>query len=126
MMQNNFKIAKYKQTDSGYERIGYDEYQITYLKGTRTHQLRVVVNKQLTKQTINLIDFSKGYKQVILSAISEYVNGPSQSNNQVTKFLKLSYIKQFYSKSIVKNVENYLLNISKEENRDVLTKFKLI
>jgi hypothetical protein len=44
----------------------------------------------------------------------------------VTKFLTLSYIKNFYSKVIVKNVENYLINLHKEESRDTLTKFNLV
>lgn len=127
-MNTKFKIAKYNKSKSGFEHVGYDEYNVTYIKGTKPHQLRVVINGKLTKQKINLIDFSRGYKKVILSAISEYVNDnlETKDNNVVKKSLNLSYIKSIYSKTIVKNVENYLLNLNKEESRDILTKFDLI
>ena len=128
IMVTKFKIAKYNKTESGFEHIGYDEYGVTYLKGTKPHQLRVVINGRLTKQKINLVDFSKGYKKILLSAISEYINDnlETKNDNVVTKFLTLSYIKNFYSKVIVKNVENYLINLHKEESRDILTKFNLV
>ena len=127
-MNTKFKIAKYNKSELGFEHVGYDEYNVTYIKGTKPHQLRVVINGKLTKQKINLIDFSRGYKKVILSAISEYVNDnlETKDNNVVKKSLNLSYIKSIYSKTIVKNVENYLLNLNKEESRDILTKFDLI
>ena len=43
-METIFKIAKYKNTETGFELIGYDEYLITYLKGKKPHQIRIVVN----------------------------------------------------------------------------------
>jgi hypothetical protein len=61
-----------------------------------------------------------------LEAISEYSNGKLCFKNETKKFVTLNYIKQFYSKTIIRNVENYLLGIDKEESRDKLTKFNLI
>ena len=43
-MENLFKVAKYEQTESGFKHLGYDEYCITYLKGIKSHELRIVVN----------------------------------------------------------------------------------
>jgi hypothetical protein len=125
-METIFKVAKYEKTASGFNHLGYDEYTITYLKGTKVHQLRVVVNGILSNQKVNLVDFSKGYRKIILEAISEYSNGKLCFKNETKKFVTLNYIKQFYSKTIIRNVENYLLGIDKEESRDKLTKFNLI
>ena len=127
-MENIFKVAKYKETESGFTHIGYDEYVITYCKSKKVHLLRIVVNGQFTEHTINLIDGSSGYKSVILNAISDYKNGRLKSNpNQIVKkTISFSEITQIYSKPIVSNVKNYLLGIKKEERRDTLTKFKLI
>lgn len=127
-MENIFKVAKYEKTDEGFKHLGYDEYQITYLKGNKPHQIRVVVNGILTGRVINLIDGNSGYKNQILSAISDVKNGRVNSNNKVSekKKVTLSYIGTFYSKLIVKNVKNYLIGINKEERRDTLTKFELI
>jgi hypothetical protein len=127
-MENIFKVAKYEKTESGFTHIGYDEYIITYCKSKKVHLLRIVVNGQFTEYTINLIDGSSGYKNVILNAISDYKNGKLKSdpNQIVKKIITLSEITQIYSKPIVSNVKNYLLGINKEERRDTLTKFELI
>ena len=127
-METNFKVAKYEKTDAGFKHLGYDEYLITYIKGKKPHQIRVVVNGILSTRVINLIDGNSGYKNQILSAISEIKNGRVNTNNKVSekKKVTLSYIGTFYSKLIVKNVKNYLIGINKEERRDTLTKYELI
>jgi hypothetical protein len=127
-MENIFKIAKYEKNEIGFNHIGYDEYVITYCKSKKVHLLRIVVNGQFTEHTINLIDGSSGYKNVILNAISDYKNGrlKGDPNQVVKKTITFSEIVQIYSKPIVSNVKNYLLGIKKEERRDTLTKFELI
>ena len=127
-MENIFKVAKYQEIESGFTHIGYDEYVITYCKSKKVHLLRIVVNGQFTEHTINLIDGNSGYKQTILTAISDYKNGRLKSNPDhiVKKTITFSAIAQIYSKSIVNNVKNYLMGINKEEKRDTLTKFELI
>jgi hypothetical protein len=127
-MENIFKVAKYEKNEIGFNHIGYDEYVITYCKSKKVHLLRIVVNGQFTEHTINLIDGSSGYKNVILNAISDYKNGrlKGDPNQVVKKTITFSEIVQIYSKPIVSNVKNYLLGIKKEERRDTLTKFELI
>jgi hypothetical protein len=127
-MENIFKVAKYEKNEVGFNHIGYDEYVITYCKSKKVHLLRIVVNGQFTEHTINLIDGSSGYKNVILNAISDYKNGrlKGDPNQVVKKTITFSEIVQIYSKPIVSNVKNYLLGIKKEERRDTLTKFELI
>lgn len=127
-MKTNFKVAKYEKTDEGFNRIGYDEYLITYIKGKKPHQIRIVVNGILSTKTINLIDGKSGYKTQILAAISEIKNEKINLTNKVSekKKVTLGYIETFYSKLIVRNVKNYLIGINKEEGRDSLTKFELI
>lgn len=127
-MENIFKVAKYEKNEAGFNHIGYDEYVITYCKSEKVHLLRIVVNGQFTEHTINLIDGSSGYKNVILNAISDYKNGrlKGDPNQVVKKTIDFSEIVQIYSKPIVSNVKNYLLGIKKEERRDTLTKFELI
>jgi hypothetical protein len=127
-MENIFKVAKYEQTESGFNHLGYDEYKITYLKGKKPHQIRIVVDGILSTKVINLIDGNSGYKNQILLAISEIKNGKIKSKDIVSekKKVTLSYIGTFYSKLIVKNVKNYLIGINKEERRDTLTKYELI
>ena len=127
-MENNFKVAKYVKTDEGFLHIGYDEYLISYIKGKKPHQIRIVVNGILSTKVINLVDCHSGYKNQILSAISEIKNDKIKSKDIVSdkKKVTLSYIGTFYSKLIIKNVKNYLIGINKEERRDTLTKFELI
>ena len=127
-MKNQFKVAKYEKTDEGFKHLGYDEYAIEYLKGKKPHQIRIVVNGILSTKTINLVECHSGYKNQILSAISEIKNDKIKSKDIVSdkKKVTLSYIGTFYSKLIVKNVKNYLIGINKEERRDTLTKFELI
>jgi hypothetical protein len=127
-MKNVFKVAKYEQTESGFNHLGYDEYLITYIKGKKPHQIRIVVDGILSTKVINLIDGNSGYKNQILLAISEIKNGKINTTNIVSekKKVTLSYIGTFYSKLIVKNVKNYLIGINKEERRDTLTKYELI
>jgi hypothetical protein len=127
-METNFKVAKYEKTEEGFNHLGYDEYLITYIKGKKPHQIRIVVDGILTNRVINLVDGNSGYKNQILSAISDVKNAkinltvkPSEK-----KKVTLSYIGTFYSKLIVKNVKNYLIGINKEERRDTITKFELI
>lgn len=127
-MENIFKIAKYEKTEQGFDHIGYDEYRITYGKAQKVHQLRIIVNGQSTEHKINLVDGCSGYKNVILSAISDYRNGRLKSNPDhiVKKLITFSALSQIYSKAIIRNVKNHLLGINKEEKRDTLTKFQLI
>jgi hypothetical protein len=127
-MQNNFKVAKYVKTDEGFTHIGYDEYVISYLKGKKPHQIRIVVNGILTNRVINLVDGYSGYKNQILTAISDVKNAKIDLTQRPSekKKVTLAYIGTFYSKLIVKNVKNYLIGINKEESRDKLTKFELI
>jgi hypothetical protein len=127
-MENIFKVAKYEQIESGFNHLGYDEYLITYIKGKKPHQIRIVVDGILSTKVINLIDSNSGYKNQILLAISEIKNGKIKSKDIVSekKKVTLSYIGTFYSKLIVKNVKNYLIGINKEERRDTLTKYELI
>lgn len=124
-METKFRVAKFVNIDNEFEKIGYDEYIITYLKGVKIHQLRIVVNGFLTKEVINLIEGNSGYKSRILLAIKEYRDNTS-NNNKVTNKITLTYLDKFYSKKIVNNVKNYLLSINKEESRDKLTKYGLI
>jgi hypothetical protein len=127
-MENLIKIAKYEKTEQGFNHIGYDEYRITYGKAQKVHQLRIIVNGQSTEHKINLVDGCSGYKNTILSAISDYKNGRLKSNPNeiVKKTISLNTLSQIYSKAIIRNVKEYLLGINKEEKRDTLTKFELI
>jgi hypothetical protein len=127
-METVFKVAKYEKTDVGFNHLGYDEYLITYIKGKKPHQIRIVVNGILSTRVINLIDGNSGYKSQILAAISEIRNEKIKLTQKPSekKKVTLAYIGTFYSKLIVKNVKNYLIGINKEERRDTLTKFELI
>jgi hypothetical protein len=125
-METNFRIAKYKKMDDVFIHDGYDEYKITYLKGTKVHQLRIVVNGYLTKQIVNILNFNSGYKNKILLGIKEYIDLAHLTQNRVVKKITLQYLETYYSKKLVRNVKTYILNISKEESRDRLTEFGLI
>jgi hypothetical protein len=125
-MENKIKISKFIKKDNSFEKNGYDEYLITYLKGIKVYQLRIVVNGFLTKQTINIIDGKSGYKNRLLLAIREYFDNGKDNKNKVTKKITISYLNNFYSKKIVNNIKNNLLPINKEESRDRLTEYGLI
>jgi hypothetical protein len=127
-MINNFKIAIYKNNDGIFNIINYDEYIISYIKGKKPHQLRIVVNSYLSNNIINLVDGKSGYKNNILQAIGDFKNKKINLKNKVSdkSLVTLSYITMFYSKCIVHNVNQYLIGINKETSRDKLTKFNLI
>lgn len=125
-METNFKIQKFIKNGDFFEKDGYDEYTITYLKGIKVHQLRIVVNGVLTKQTINIMSGNSGYKNKILLGIKEYNEIKSVTKNLVTKKITISYLENFYSKKIIHNVKTFLININKEDSRDKLTELGLI
>jgi hypothetical protein len=125
-MKTLFKVAKYEQTESGFNHLGYDEYCVTYIKGLKAHEIRIVVNGVLTNQKINLVDSSIGYKSQILAAISDIKNNKINQTQLVSKFLKLANIKSIYSKNIIRNIEQYLIGINKEEKRDTLKLYELV
>jgi hypothetical protein len=127
-METNFKVARWEQSETGFNHLGYDEYLITYLKGKKPHQIRIVVDGILTNRVINLVDGRSGYKNQILSAISDVKNAKINLTQKPSekKRVTLGYIGTFYSKLIVRNVKNYLIGINKEESRDKITKFELI
>jgi len=125
-MKTLFKVAKYEQSESGFNHLGYDEYCVTYIKGLKAHEIRIVVNGVLTNQKINLVDPSIGYKSQILAAISDIKNNKIKQTQLVSKFLKLANIKSIYSKNIIRNIEQYLIGINKEEKRDTLKLYELV
>jgi hypothetical protein len=125
-MKTLFKVAKYEQTESGFNHLGYDEYCVTYIKGLKVHEMRIVVNGILSNQKINLVDPSIGYKSQILAAISDIKNNKINQTQLVSKFLKLANIKSIYSKNIIRNIEQYLIGINKEEKRDTLKLYELV
>jgi hypothetical protein len=127
-MENIFKIAKYEATETGFKHIGYDDYKITYHKGKKSHQIRIVVDGIITNRVINLIDGNSGYKNQILLAISDVKNAKIDLKQKQSekKKVTLRYIETYYNKLIVNNVKSYLIGISKEESRDTLTIHKLI
>jgi hypothetical protein len=125
-MKTLFKVAKYEQTESGFNHLGYDEYCVTYIKGLKAHEIRIVVNGILSNQKINLVDPSIGYKSQILAAISDIKNNKINQTQLVSKFLKLANIKSIYSKNIIRNIEQYLIGINKEEKRDTLKIYELV
>lgn len=125
-MEINFKIPKYKKENNSFIKTGYNEYKITFLKGRKVHELRIVVNGYLTKQSINLIAGNSGYKNKILLSIKEYLEYNNSTKNRVKKKITLRYLENFYSEQIIHNVKTYLLKINKEESRDKLTEFGLI
>lgn len=125
-METNFKIAKFVKNDNSFEKTGYDEYQISYLRGSKIHELRIVVNGFLTKQSINLIDPNLGYKNKILVGVKEYLENGKDCKNTVTKKITMTYLESIYSKKIINNVKTFLIPINKEESRDKLTELGLV
>ena len=120
-MENLITIPKY----NGFlEPLEDRTFKVTYLKGSKPHLLKIVVNSNLTKQSINILDHNQGYKDKILKAISEYVNNDLKV--EVKKRVKIEYLRSLYSKRVIKRIEAYLLPINKETSRDRLTKYNLI
>lgn len=127
-MNQIFKVAKYQKSETGFNKIGYDEYVITYYPSKKSHLLRIVVNGRLTNSTINLMVGNCGYRKSILKAISDYKNNRLKTSTDLIskKIITLHYLKSVFSKNIINNVNNYLICINKEDSRDVLTEYELI
>jgi hypothetical protein len=125
-MKNEFKISKYEKNGECFVKTGYHEYDISYLKGLKINELRIVVNNYLTTKKINILSCNEGYKDKILSAIQEYELNKNKYKNKVSKFITIDYLKRVYSEKIINNIINRLIPIKKEENRDILTKYNLI
>jgi hypothetical protein len=125
-MKIDFKVAKYVMVDGRFNHDGYDEYAITFKRGLKPHQLRIVVNGFLSSRVINMADGNSGYKDQILLAIKDFKNGLIKDPNVITKPATMTGLKGLYNKKVISNLEKYLLNINKEESRDKLTEFGLI
>lgn len=125
-METKLKIAKFIKSDTQFINNGYDEYIITYLRGVKPHQIRVVVEGYLTNQTINMLDGNSGYKNKLLLGVKEYLEVGRLSKNRVSKKLTISYLENFYSKKLIHNIKTFLLPINKEDSRDKLTELNLI
>lgn len=122
-MKNTIRISKFDNDKF----IGYDEYVITYLKSTKIHMLRVVVNGRITEHKINVLNWKQN-KNILLSAISDYKNDRLKDKNLILteKTTSIDYFKMFYNKTIIQNIEKHLLQIKKEVDKDKLTKFELV
>jgi len=126
-MGNIIKIAKYSKIEDNFIKDGYDEFKITYLKGTKAHELRIVINNSLSKRTINIINLNESYRNKILLAIKDYKEDNLINKNvTVTKNVNINKLKAIYNKKIIHNIEHHLLTINKEESRDKLTEYNLI
>jgi len=125
-MEILFSIPKFTLINEVFVKTAHEYYNITFCKGCKKDEIRIVVNRYLTKQYINLTNHKGGYKDRILSAINEYKNYYSFDSTLTNKKINIDYIKENYSKRVFENMKNHLLPINKEESRDVLTKYNLI
>lgn len=122
-----FKVAKYsKNDDGGFNHLGYDEYQITY-KLLNNTKFQIIVNNKLTKHSINILNLNERFRHNVLCAVSDYKNGLIVNEKcEYKKYTKLAYIKTIFNSEIIKTIEHNIMKINKEENRDVITTYKLI
>lgn len=120
------KISKFKEIEGSFEFTHYDEYSVKFTESKKPHLWRVVVDGYLSTQLINILHprANKGCKHVILNAISEKFN--DELKVRVSKTISQDKVNNLYSKTVKKNLSNYVLNISKEASRDKLTQYKLI
>ena len=125
-METIFKIANYKVINGEYVKTSYIDYKITYLKGTKIHQVRLVVNGYLTKETLSLVQNNQPYRHKMLLAISEYLNNGLVNKNKVTKKLTENYLRNIYSKSFINSFISNIRSEYKEDSRDNITKYGLI
>lgn len=125
VLENLVEIPIYEYVFGTWHIISYDKYVIRYLKDNKKHNLRIVVNNHITKQKINTVDYQQGYKKQLLKAIAEYKNEDRTKMHITNKGINFNYLKQNFSQQSITNVKNYLLNINKEYQRDILTEYKL-
>ena len=131
-MKNIITISQFIKSGTGFIKSGEQSYTITYLKGCAKHHLNIVVDGIISKQSISLTNPGIGYKNSILMAISEYRNGLLKVDQKPkeSKYVTLDKIKTDTTSAVFgiykHNIENYILPISKEDNRDTLTKFNLL
>ena len=126
-MKKLFKISRFTLENDKFKFSHFDEYKITFLKSSNPHLFRIVVNGSISKQKINIVHPKEngGYKDKILLAISEYYNNLLKEDG-VRKSINFGQLQKMYSKVVVKNIKEYLVPISKETSRDVLTSYNLI
>ncbi len=125
LLTNTIKIPIWNKDKDGCFTINsFHDYIITYAKGVKKNELRIIVNGKLSKHKINLLNPREGWKKVILTAISEEKNGLI-GDQIVKKMITHKFINQHYSAGIIHMINYYLLAIKKETTRDVLTKYNL-
>ncbi len=125
-MEILLNIAKYRETNIGFEKEGYDTYRLTFIKSRKPNSLRIVVNGKLSTQEIT---FNHGteYKSVILKAVSEFKNGElGQHFTNITKTLTMEEVRNDFGEVKADVLRNHILPIKKEDNRDKLTRYRLI
>jgi len=125
VIENIIEIPIYEYVFGTWHILSHDKYIIRYLKHTKKHNLRIVVNDYITKEKINTADYKQGYRKQLLKAISEYRNEDRTKMHQTKKGINFNYLNQNFTKERVKNVKNYLLPIKTEISRDILTEYNL-
>lgn len=125
-MRTVFKIAKYNKIDNEFIHVGYDEYNLTYLKSNKSHILRVVVNGYISDIKISILPNGNGYKQTFLKAISDVRNGRNKDKNSfVVKPLKFDNLCNIYHKGIIKQLKLFLCKEYIIESRDLISEYEL-
>lgn len=127
LLTNTLHIPIWDKKDDKFEIISYTDYTITYCKSGKISKFMIVVNGIQTKNCINLLAPTNGWKKEILQSISDYKNDRNLVNKNVivTKGISYHFLEQCYSKNIIKNIKSYLEDIKTEMSRDVLTKYEL-
>lgn len=127
-MKIDFRIPVFEVQNNSLVKTHDKIYVINFLPGSSYNRVRLVVDGKIamTKE-LNVLDYNKSKKDLILAAI-QYVSETDKPLNYPNprKFLTIEKCKQMFAKIIVNAFQKNVLNIQTEQHRDVLEKYNLI
>ena len=125
-MENLITIPIYKKVKNQFKVVDMADFKINYVI-RENGDLGIVVNEYKTKFVIKPDYFCKSYKDMLLSAISEYVNTKDAKGNcNKSELIDFKSLERIYNEKCIHNLKMNLIPIKKEDKRDRLSNFRLI
>jgi hypothetical protein len=125
----DFRIPIYQKNGIGFEIIDYVNYLLTFKLKNKSNKYiwSICVNGVKTNRHFDVSQYYHLNKDILLAAISDYVNNRNVNKNGLCKqFITYHKLMTEYKSKSQHTVNNKLLKMTKEMNRDRLTKYNLI
>ena len=121
-MQIDFQVGKFSTVDGKLEQTGMETYRVEFMATKSTQHWQILVEGRKTVHRIDIISHKSSFREPILLAISDYVNGRIKDKSIYKKHLmNRQMIDMTYSQKIRNLLLRKLMPIKKENNVQEIT-----